>query len=103
ADKLEAVQVASMEDATEMVNLYRDALDEGECVVPEWRPMSLHSFTWSPYLNHDWDESYPERIELKRLQELAKRISTVPDAVEMQSRVTKIYNDRADMAAGNKP
>ncbi|WP_099258490.1 2-oxoglutarate dehydrogenase E1 component [Erwinia amylovora] len=103
ADKLEAGQVASLEDATEMVNLYRDALDEGECVVPEWRPMSLHSFTWSPYLNHDWDESYPERIELKRLQELAKRISTVPEAVEMQSRVTKIYNDRADMAAGNKP
>lgn len=103
ADKLEAGQVASLEDATEMVNLYRDALDEGECVVPEWRPMSLHSFTWSPYLNHDWDESYPECIELKRLQELAKRISTVPEAVEMQSRVTKIYNDRADMAAGNKP
>ncbi|CCG86631.1 2-oxoglutarate dehydrogenase E1 component [Erwinia piriflorinigrans] len=103
ADKLEAEQVTRLEDATEMVNLYRDALDEGECVVPEWRPMSQHSFTWSPYLNHDWDESYPERIELKRLQGLAKRISTVPEAVEMQSRVTKIYNDRAEMAAGNKP
>jgi len=102
ADKLEAEKVASLEDATEMVNLYRDALDAGECVVPEWRPMSLHSFTWSPYLNHDWDEGYPETIELKRLQELAKRISTVPEAVEMQSRVAKIYNDRAEMAAGNK-
>ncbi|MDI3442204.1 2-oxoglutarate dehydrogenase E1 component [Erwinia sp. V90_4] len=102
ADKLEAEKVASLEDATEMVNLYRDALDAGECVVPEWRPMSLHSFTWSPYLNHDWDEGYPETIELKRLQELAKRISTVPEAVEMQSRVAKIYHDRAEMAAGNK-
>ncbi|MBM7342543.1 2-oxoglutarate dehydrogenase E1 component [Pantoea coffeiphila] len=102
ADKLEAEKVASLEDATEMVNLYRDALDAGECVVPEWRPMSLHSFTWSPYLNHEWDEKYPETTELKRLQELAKRISTVPEAVEMQSRVAKIYNDRAEMAAGNK-
>ncbi|WP_338562218.1 2-oxoglutarate dehydrogenase E1 component [Erwinia sp. E_sp_B04_7] len=103
ADRLETEQITSLEDATEMVNLYRDALDEGECVVPAWRPMSLHSFTWSPYLNHDWDESYPETLDFKRLQELAKRISSVPEAIEMQSRVAKIYNDRAEMAAGNKP
>ncbi|MEJ5112245.1 2-oxoglutarate dehydrogenase E1 component [Erwinia billingiae] len=103
ADRLESEKIASLEDATEMVNLYRDALDAGECVVPEWRPMSLHSFTWSPYLNHDWDESYQETLDLKRLQELAKRISSVPEAIEMQSRVAKIYNDRAEMAAGNKP
>jgi 2-oxoglutarate dehydrogenase E1 component len=74
-----------------MVNLYRDALDAGECVVKEWRPMNMHSFTWSPYLNHEWDESYPNKVEMKRLQELAKRISTVPEAIEMQSRVAKIY------------
>ena len=39
---------------------------------------------------------------MKRLQELAKRISTVPDAIEMQSRVAKIYADRQAMAAGEK-
>lgn len=39
---------------------------------------------------------------MKRLQELAKRISTVPEAVEMQSRVAKIYGDRRAMAAGEK-
>ncbi|EJL85859.1 2-oxoglutarate dehydrogenase [Pantoea sp. RIT-PI-b] len=102
ADQLESEGVATSEDATEMVNLYRDALDEGECVVPEWRPMSLHSFTWSPYLNHEWDESYPATVELKRLQELARRISSVPESVEVQSRVAKIYNDRKEMAEGNK-
>lgn len=85
-----------------MVNLYRDALDAGDCVVAEWRPMNMHSFTWSPYLNHEWDEEYPNKVEMKRLQELAKRISTVPEAVEMQSRVAKIYGDRQAMAAGEK-
>ena len=64
--------------------------------------MNMHSFTWSPYLNHEWDESYPDKVEPKRLQELAKRISTVPEAVEMQSRVAKIYGDRQLMAAGEK-
>lgn len=103
ADVLTEQKVASLEDATEMVNLYRDALDRGDCVVEEWRPMNLHSFTWSPYLNHEWDEEYPSKVEMKRLQELARRISTVPEAIEMQSRVAKIYADRAEMAAGNKP
>ncbi|VTP65296.1 2-oxoglutarate dehydrogenase E1 component [Leclercia adecarboxylata] len=92
----------TLEDATEMVNLYRDALDAGECVVKELRPMNMHSFTWSPYLNHEWDESYPNKVEMKRLQELAKRISTVPEAIEMQSRVQKIYADRQSMASGEK-
>ena len=45
ADVLTEQKVASPEDATEMVNLYRDALDRGDCVVEEWRPMNLHSFT----------------------------------------------------------
>ncbi|WP_368927680.1 2-oxoglutarate dehydrogenase E1 component [Serratia marcescens] len=103
ADILTEQKVASLEDATEMVNLYRDALDRGDCVVEEWRPMNLHSFTWSPYLNHEWDEEYPSKVEMKRLQELGRRISTVPEAIEMQSRVAKIYADRAEMAAGNKP
>ncbi|WP_342656318.1 2-oxoglutarate dehydrogenase E1 component [Pantoea sp. RSPAM1] len=102
ADRLEGEGVASQEDATEMVNLYRDALDAGDCVVPEWRPMSLHSFTWSPYLNHEWDEPYPAQVDMKRLKELALRISQVPEQIEVQSRVAKIYNDRKLMAEGEK-
>ncbi len=62
----------------------------------------MRSFAWSPYLNHEWDESYPDKVEPKRLQELAKRISTVPEGIEMQSRVAKIYADRQAMAAGEK-
>ncbi len=103
ADILTKQKVASLEDATEMVNLYRDALDCSDCVVEGWRPMNLHSFTWSPYLNHEWDEEYPSKVEMKRLQELARRISSVPEAIEMQSRVAKIYRDRAEIASGNKP
>ncbi|MZH99368.1 2-oxoglutarate dehydrogenase E1 component [Dickeya dianthicola] len=102
ADRLEQQQMATLEDATELVNLYRDALDAGECVVDEWRPMDMHSFTWMSYLNHEWDEPYPHKVGTKRLQELAHRISEIPEALEMQPRVAKIYNDRAEMAAGKK-
>lgn len=103
ADRLEQQQVVTLEDATELINLYRDALDGGDCVVEEWREMDMQSFTWSPYLNHEWDEPYPSKVEMKRLQELAKRISQIPEAIEMQPRVAKVYHDRAEMANGNKP
>ncbi|AKH64336.1 MULTISPECIES: 2-oxoglutarate dehydrogenase E1 component [Photorhabdus] len=102
ADKLVAEQLISVDDVTEIVNLYRDALDRGDCVVEEWRSMGLHSFTWEPYLNHDWDEEYPHKVDIKRLQDLGRRISSVPEEVEMHSRVAKIYNDRAEMANGDK-
>ncbi|MFP1757971.1 2-oxoglutarate dehydrogenase E1 component [Lonsdalea quercina] len=103
ADRLEQQQLIQLEDATEMVNLYRDALDAGECVVEEWLPMDTQALAWMPYLNHDWDEDYPHQVDRKRLQELARRISTIPPAIEMQSRVVKIYHDRAEMAEGGKP
>ncbi|OCA54520.1 2-oxoglutarate dehydrogenase E1 component [Photorhabdus namnaonensis] len=101
-DKLAAENLISVDDVTEMVNLYRDALDRGDCVVDEWRSMGLHSFTWEPYLNHEWDEEYPHKVDVKRLQDLGRRISSVPEEVTMHSRVAKIYNDRAEMASGDK-
>ncbi|MGL9750438.1 MAG: 2-oxoglutarate dehydrogenase E1 component [Symbiopectobacterium sp.] len=103
ADRLELEKSITLEDATEQVNLYRDALDAGECVVEEWREMDMQSFTWTPYLNHEWDEPYPHKVEMKRLQELAKRISEVPESIEMHPRVVKVYANRAEMALGNKP
>ncbi|SFU81230.1 2-oxoglutarate dehydrogenase E1 component [Xenorhabdus koppenhoeferi] len=102
ADKLIEEGLLAANDVTEMANLYRDALDHGDCVVDEWRPMGLHSFTWEPYLNHEWDEEYPHKVDMKRLQDLGKRISSIPAEVEMHSRVAKIYGDRAEMANGNK-
>ncbi|MDF7680245.1 2-oxoglutarate dehydrogenase E1 component [Enterobacteriaceae bacterium ESL0689] len=102
ADQLEREQVLTLADATEMVNLYRDMLDAGTCVVEAWRPMNLHSLTWSAYLSHEWDEAYSGQVAMPRLQALAKRISTIPDSIEMQSRVAKIYYDRQAMAAGDR-
>ncbi|MGL5768479.1 MAG: 2-oxoglutarate dehydrogenase E1 component, partial [Plesiomonas shigelloides] len=66
ADRLIESGLILQEDATEMVNNYRDALDKGDCVVPEWRPMQMHSVDWAPYLNHEWDMAYPAGVELSR-------------------------------------
>ena len=101
-DKLIAEGVVAAGDVTEMVNMYRDAMDRGDCVVEEWREIGKAALTWEPYLNHNWNDSYANKVELKRLGDLARRISTVPEEVHMHPRVEKIYTDRAEMAEGNK-
>ncbi|UVK77518.1 MAG: subunit of E1(0) component of 2-oxoglutarate dehydrogenase [Sodalis sp. Fse] len=102
ADLLSVAGVVTLAESTKMVNMFRAALDQGECVVKESRQINMHSFIWQRYLNHDWDEAYSNKMESKRLQELAYRMSKVPASVEMQPRVAKIYHDRAAMARGEK-
>ncbi|GAA5646487.1 MULTISPECIES: 2-oxoglutarate dehydrogenase E1 component [Vibrio] len=91
-----------IETATQLVNEYRDALDHGEVVVKEWRPMTMHSVDWSPYLGHDWDEAWANQFDRQRLLELGQRICQYPESHKLQSRVNKLYNDRKAMLTGEK-
>ena len=102
ADKLMAANVIDKAGVTSMSNEYRDGLDKGECVVPEWRPMTLHSVDWSPYIGHDWDIAYDNTLPMEKVQGLAHKMCEYPDDHKLQSRVAKIYNDRITMANGEK-
>jgi len=102
ADRLIEEQTLAADDVTSMINDYRDALDGGDCVVSEWRPMTLHSVDWSPYINKEWDEDYPAQMSMERIKYLAEKISYVPENHKLQSRVAKIYKDRVLMASGEK-
>ncbi|MCZ4336465.1 2-oxoglutarate dehydrogenase E1 component [Shewanella colwelliana] len=102
ADRLIEERTLGADEVTSMINDYRDALDQGDCVVKEWRPMTLHSVDWTPYINREWDEDYPAAMALERLENLAQKISYVPENHKLQSRVAKIYKDRVSMANGEK-
>ncbi|RAS63496.1 2-oxoglutarate dehydrogenase E1 component [Vibrio diazotrophicus] len=102
ADVLIDRKECDIETATQLVNEYRDALDRGEVVVKEWRPMAMHSVDWSPYLGHDWNIDWDSQIDLERLKELASRTCAHPESHKLQSRVEKIYNDRKAMITGEK-
>ncbi|MBW3694460.1 2-oxoglutarate dehydrogenase E1 component [Vibrio sp. T187] len=91
-----------IETATQLVNEYRDALDHGEVVVKEWRPMALHSVDWAPYLGHDWNIEWDNEVELERLKDLGTKLCQYPDSHKLQSRVNKLYNDRISMINGEK-
>ncbi|WP_159653742.1 2-oxoglutarate dehydrogenase E1 component [Vibrio atypicus] len=102
ADVLMERGVLGIDTATQLVNEYRDALDHGEVVVKEWRPMALHSVDWSPYLGHDWDVEWDNKFDTERLIELGNRLCTYPESHKLQSRVNKLYNDRKAMISGEK-
>ncbi|MFM2608656.1 2-oxoglutarate dehydrogenase E1 component [Vibrio chagasii] len=91
-----------IDTATQLVNEYRDALDHGEVVVKEWRPMALHSVDWSPYLGHDWNIDWDNTVDIERLKDLGTKICQYPESHKLQSRVNKLYNDRTAMVNGEK-
>ena len=86
----------------QLVSDYRDALDNGECVVKEWQAMQHQSVDWTPYLKHDWSTPYEAQFSKSRLVELGESISHYPEEHAQHSRVKKIYNDRELMARGEK-
>ncbi|ASI90145.1 MULTISPECIES: 2-oxoglutarate dehydrogenase E1 component [Vibrio] len=102
ADVLIEREESDIETATQMINEYRDALDRGEVVCKEWRPMALHSVDWSPYMDREWDEKWASEVKTERLVELGQRLGQYPDSHKLQSRVNKLYNDRAAMMSGEK-
>ncbi|MGP1930603.1 MAG: 2-oxoglutarate dehydrogenase E1 component [Arsenophonus sp. ET-YP4-MAG3] len=102
ADKLIEKKIITNDEVTEMINLYRNKLDSGNCVVDEWRQIESNQSVWKPYLNHEWNETYLSKIKKKRLQDLAKILNTIPAEIIMQPLVEKIYNDRLAMANGKK-
>ncbi|WP_028117575.1 2-oxoglutarate dehydrogenase E1 component [Ferrimonas senticii] len=103
ADQLVAAGTMAAEQVTEQINTYREQLDAGDCVVPEWRTMEGHSSNWSPYIGHAWDCDWKSQLPLERLTALAQGLAEVPASHKLQSRVAKIYKDREAMAAGEKP
>jgi len=102
ADKLNAEGSLNKEKTDELTAYYRKLLDEGQCTVEQWRPMTEHSVDWSPYIGHNWDDDYDKEISLEKLKELANKISTIPADHKVHNRVKKIYDDRVKMASGEK-
>ncbi|MEW6993623.1 2-oxoglutarate dehydrogenase E1 component [Colwelliaceae bacterium MEBiC 14330] len=102
ADKLAAEGSLNKAKIDELTAYYRKLLDEGQCTVEQWRPMTQHSVDWSPYLGHEWDDEYDKQISLDKLKELAAKVSTYPENHVIHSRVKKIYDDRMKMATGEK-
>ena len=102
AERLVNAGVLSTEDVQELIEEYRNALDNGDHVVKSLvkEPDRSSFVDWAPYLGHNWTARHDTRFDLKTLQELANRLHTLPDGLVIQRQTGKILEDRRKMAAG---
>ena len=105
SEQLVAEGVLSKDESDAMTNEYRAALDRGELVAKGLvsEPDSSLFVDWGPFIGHDWQTPADTSYNLKDLQELAEKISHIPDGVQVQRQVAKIYDDRRKMAGGALP
>src|SRR5690606_24092766 len=91
-------------EAQAMVDAYRDKLDQGALTTELAAPdASIHTVDWSPFLKGTLADETPTSVLRRDLDELAKRITTLPADLTLHPRVAKIYQDRQKMAAGELP
>jgi 2-oxoglutarate dehydrogenase E1 component len=105
AEKLAAEGAIPENDASGMVEQYRQGLDEGRPQARASLGMIGNKYTvdWSKYSQVDWSERIQTGIDLKRLGALGERIVAVPTEVTLQARVAQVYANRRKMLAGELP
>jgi 2-oxoglutarate dehydrogenase E1 component len=105
ADKLVAEGVITEEQATAMVDEYRQGLDEGRPQARASLGMIGNNYTvdWSKYSQVDWTERVQTGVELRRLRGLGERIVTYPKDFTLHPRVAQVIANRKKMLAGEIP
>jgi len=101
-ERLVSQGLLSDDDAKAMMEKYRDDLMAGNHVANALvqEPNKSLFVDWTPYLGHEWTGHADTTVDMKRLQRLAGKMCEVPDGVEVQRQVAKIYDDRRKMQAG---
>ncbi|MEG1679134.1 MAG: 2-oxoglutarate dehydrogenase E1 component, partial [Stenotrophomonas sp.] len=105
AEQLEAAGVIAAGAGKEMVDAYRNKLDSGEVTTElakvEKTPATSKMYVdWSKYLSGKLSDPVSTKVDMGKLTQLATMINTIPEGVEVHSRVAKVYDDRRKMAAG---
>lgn len=105
ADQLIAEGVQTVEQVQQLVEEYRDALDNGEHVAKSlvMEPNEELFVDWSPYLGHAWTAEYDTSFDLQTLKELTAKLQETPEGFVVQRQVSRILEDRRKMAAGGLP
>jgi 2-oxoglutarate dehydrogenase E1 component len=105
ADRLIEENVITKEQAEELVNNYRDALDDGEVVAHRILSdaSSQYVVDWTPYKNVAWTHPADTAVPPEMLQEISEQINQDPKGFELHPRVNRILQDRRKMAAGGHP
>ncbi len=103
AQRLQSSQVVGSDEPDSLVAKYREALDSGKPLARAALGLIGNKYTvdWSRHLAANPDEVVEDPLDLDYLKALGARMVQVPGDVTLHPRVAKIYEDRAQMVAGN--
>ena len=100
AMRLEQEGVIAAEDGKALVDGYRQQLDSGRIAADLASNPLVPAVDWTRHLEASARETKPTVVPRATLDELSRRINTIPSNLSLHPRVAKIYEDRQRMAAG---
>ncbi|TAJ77405.1 MAG: 2-oxoglutarate dehydrogenase E1 component [Gallionellaceae bacterium] len=106
AQRLVEQGVLAAEEPDGMVADYRRAMDEGRDPMQAALVGHVHEYavSWSKYKGGvAWNAAVNTALPLARLQQLAERLTAIPEGFKLHSRVEKIIADRIAMGKGELP
>ncbi|HUY04924.1 MAG TPA: 2-oxoglutarate dehydrogenase E1 component, partial [Rhodocyclaceae bacterium] len=104
AERLVREGVIADDEAQKRFEAYRDRLEAGAPMTDlDPSPPRDGHVDWARYIGGKLSSPTDTTVPLKKLQELAGKILTLPADMTLQARVGKIYDDRRKMASGELP
>lgn len=104
ADRLLAEGVISPDAARELIDDYRNEMDQGTIVS---RPVlctvhDRHHLTWAKFHNIDWTHETKTGVDEETLKKLAIKLLDFPEDWQLHPRIERIMADRYKMATGDQ-
>jgi 2-oxoglutarate dehydrogenase E1 component len=105
ADRLATQSVLRPEEAEEMVETYRSALDAGyhtnKNILSDYHPP--YAVDFSRFRGAKWTDHAVTGVPMPELKALAERLTTIPAEFKLHPRVEKVIADRRAMGQGKLP
>ncbi len=105
AERLQAANVVTAEEAEAMINTYRAAMDKGyhtnTTILSNYKPP--FAVDWSRFVGKHWTDDANTALPKKTLEALARKVTDVPVEFKLHPRVEKVIADRRAMGEGEIP
>ncbi len=105
AERLIAEGVISEQDAAQMIEQYRDGLDQGKQQARAFIGTTGNKYTvdWSQFVDADWHEKVNTSLKPAQLQALGEQLTSWPEHFRLHPRVVQLMDNRRKMLAGKLP
>ncbi len=99
--------VVNEQECEQIIEGYRRRLEDGEPTVPSLLdPQDVdrkHPVNWGQFCDGLWHEPVDSGMDRERFVRLGSAVAQLPDELQVNGRVAKIYADRLRMSIGDHP